>query len=269
MIPVGSAAVSETPNSPPHRRESDHPRRPLVLIIVLAVSGVLSIVGGGVAIDADLTRKPTANEITAAGQKEIASRWRALTAGEIFPTRADETFSYGSVSDSAAPTWSALRVGIAPRVSCAEGFDPPLAAVLLRHGCKAVLRATYVDASGTLVTTLGVAVMPDAKRADDAETDFSAALGVHGAKERYGVRAVSFPGTVAAGFGDSLRQDFSYEENHTPYVFFRSSGWITGRATRVTTVTVNTFAFARVALDKVALRLAETAEPCERRGVKC
>ncbi|HZE32831.1 MAG TPA: hypothetical protein VE198_15510 [Actinoallomurus sp.] len=235
------------------------------------MSGVLSIVGGGVAIGADLTRKPTANEVTAAGHKEIASRWRALKAGEIFPARADETWSYSSVQESATttPTWSALRVGIAPGVSCAEGFDRPLADVLVKHGCRTVLRATYVDASGTLVTTLGVAVMPDAKRAGDAETDFSSSLGVHGVKERYGVRAVSFPGTAAAGFGDSLRQDFSYEENHTPYLFFRSSGWITGRATPVTTVVVNTFAFARVALDKVVLRLADTVEPCERRGVEC
>jgi hypothetical protein len=261
--------VSETPISPPHRPEGDRPRRPWVLISLLAVFGILSVVGGGVAIGADLTRKPTANEVTAAGQKEIASRWRALTAGEIFPARADETFSYGSVTDSAAPTWSALRVGIAPGVSCAEGFDRPLADVLVKHGCRTVLRATYVDASGTLVTTLGVAVMPDAERADDAETDFIASLGVHGAKERYGVRAVSFPGTVAAGFGDSLRQDFSYENGQTPYLFFRSSGWATDRATRVEPVAVKTFEFARVALDKVILRLAATAEPCKRRGVEC
>jgi hypothetical protein len=240
----------------------------MVLIIVLAVSGVLSVVGGGVAIGADLTRKPTANEITAAGQKEIASRWRALTAGEIFPARADGTVSYGSASDAPAPM-SALRVGIAPAVSCAAGFDHPLADVLVRHGCRTVLRATYVDAGGTLVTTLGVAVMPDAERADDAETDFIASLGVHGAKERYGVRAVSFPGTVAAGFGDSQRRDFSYENSHTPYLFFRSSGWTTDRATPAETVVVNTFAFAKVPLDKVKLRLAATMEPCERRGVKC
>jgi hypothetical protein len=261
--------VSETLTSPPRRREGDRPPRPWVLITALAVAGVLGIVGGGVAIRAHLTRKPTAGEIAAAGHKEIAARWRALTAGEIFPTRADETSSAGSVIDSMAPTLSALRVGIAPAVSCAEGFDHPLAEVLVKHGCRTVLRATYVDASGTLVTTLGVAVMPDAERADDAETDFSASLGVHGAEERYGVRAVPFPGTVAAGFGDSLRQDFSYENSHTPYLFFRSSGWATDRATHVETVVVNTFAFARVALDKAILRLAATNEPCERRGVKC
>lgn len=261
--------MSENPISPPHLRDSDRRRRPLVLIITLAVAGVLSIVVGGVAIGANLTRKPTANEVTAAGQKEIAARWRALKAGEIFPARADETWSYSSVQESGAPTWTALRVGIAPGVSCAQGFDHPLAVVLAKHGCRTVLRATYVDGSGTLVTTLGVAVMPDAERAADAETEFNTSLKVGRDKGRYGVRAVSFPGTVTEDFGDSLRQDFSYEENHTPYLFFRSSGWITDRATPVKTVVVNTFAFARVALDKVVLRLAETAEPCERRGVEC
>ena len=39
------------------------------------------------------------------------------------------------------PYVSALRVGIAPMASCAAAFDAPLARVLTKHGCQAVLRA--------------------------------------------------------------------------------------------------------------------------------
>ncbi|WP_285573525.1 hypothetical protein [Actinoallomurus iriomotensis] len=222
---------------------------------------------GGVALGADLTRKPTANEIEAAGRKEMASRWRALKAGEIFPARVNVKDAGDALREFTMA--SALRVGIAPGVSCSEGFDRPLADVLVHHGCQTVLRATYVDSSGTLLTTLGVAVMPDGGRASDAETDFTPSLGAHGVKERYGVRAVSFPGTVAEGFRDSLRQDFSYEANGTPYLFFRSSGWMTDRAAPVEPVVTDTFAFAESALDEVELKFAEKTAPCERRGVRC
>ncbi len=241
------------------------PRRRWALIIPLAVSGVLGIALGGVALGTDLTRRPTANEIEAAGHQEIAARWRSLTAGEIFPARTG-TSAYHPVHRSAAesgtPGRSALRVGIAPRASCRAGFDRAFADVLVAHGCRTVLRATYVDGSGTLVTTIGVAVMPDAQRAVDTDTAFGTGV-------RVGVRAVPFPGTVAEGFGDSLRHDFWHETNGTPYVFFSASGWITDRADPVTMVAANTFAFARTALDQVVLRFADTTEPCQRRAVRC
>lgn len=259
--------MSETAVTTARRRQDDRPRRSWVLIILLAVSGVLGVVVGGVELGADLTRKPTANEIEAAGRKEMALRWRALKAGEIFPARVNATESGGAIRESTTAT--ALRVGIAPGVSCSEGFDRPLAKVLVEHGCRTVLRATYVDSSGTLLTTLGVAVMPDAGRASDAETDFHTSLSVDQNEGRYGVRAVSFPGTVAEGFGDSLRQDFSYEANGTPYLFFRSSGWMTDRATPVRPVVTDTFAFAETTLDELLLRFTETTAPCERRGVRC
>ncbi|TDD65055.1 hypothetical protein [Actinomadura rubrisoli] len=217
--------------------------------------------GGSVAVGVEVNRGPTAKQIDAAGRKEFALRWRTLGAGEVFPARVD-----GPAGMSKTPAWTATRVGIAPAASCAEGFDRPIADALVKHGCRAVLRATYVDGTGTLVTTLGVAVMPDPGQASGAEAGFPSSVGDN---KRYGVRAVTFPGTVAGKFRDPLRQDFYFAANGTPYLFFRSSGWIADRGARVGTVLADTFAFARTALDQVILRFAETTEPCERRGVRC
>lgn len=251
----------EALSTPPPRNGRPRPR--WALITVLAVSGLLGIATGGVAIGADLTRKPTANEIKLAGEKEIASRWRVLDAGEIFPARADMR-AYTPVQRFPVPTSSALRMGIAPKTSCAAGFDRPLADVLSAYGCRTVLRATYVDGSHTLVTTLGIAVMPNANQATEAETAADASPAVR----HHGVHAVAFPGTIAAGFDDSLRQDFVDETNGTPYLFFSSSGWITDRATPVKAVD-NTFDFVRTALNKVELSFADTTAPCDRPGVRC
>jgi len=239
--------------------------RPWALVAVLALSGILAITAGGVAIGADLTRTPTEDEITTAGRKELAVRWRALGAGEIFPARAD-TRAYSPIQRFPVPTVTALRVGIAPKAACAAGCDRRLAAILVEHGCRAALRATYVDGSRTMLTTLGVAVMPDAERAIAVETEFNASPGV---RRGQGVRTVAFPGTIAAGFQDSLRQEFTWDANGTPYLFFSSSGWITDRATPVDPVPDETFAFARTALDQVQLRFADTTEPCKRPGVRC
>lgn len=258
--PAGPEPVEDagSPGSPPRGR------RPWKAIIALAVCGLLGVAVGGVAIGADLTREPTADEIRLAGQKEMASRWRALDAGEIFPARA-ENRAYGTGRRNPTPAWTALRVGIAPKASCAAGFDRPIADILVEYGCRAVLRATYVDGSHTLAATLGIAVMPGARQAAEAQIaiDGSPAL------RRHGVRTVAFPGTVTARFGDSLRQDFADEVTGTPYLFFTSSGWLTDRATPVTTKADDTFAFVRTALDKVELPFSDTTAPCDRPGVRC
>ncbi|MFD0692292.1 hypothetical protein [Actinomadura fibrosa] len=231
---------------------------------MLAVAGVAAVAGGGAAIAVELNRSPSASQVRAAGQKELAERWRLMDAGEIFPARIESTEKTGGVA-----TRVAVRVGIAPAASCAEGFDRKLANVLVAHGCRTVLRATYVDAGGTLATTLGIAVMPDTGRASAAEGDFGTRLGGDAVRERYGVRALAFAGTVVRDFDDSGRQDFWFGSNGTPYLFFRSSGWTTGRGGRVRPILADTFAFADTALNRVTQGFAVTDEPCDRKGVRC
>lgn len=87
------------------------------------------------------------------------------------------------------------RAGIARPAACARAADPAVAQVLTRAGCVTVLRAAYVDASGTEVVTVGVAVM----RNTAAATQASQAVGSDG----IGVDAYPVPGTAASRFGNA------------------------------------------------------------------
>jgi hypothetical protein len=131
---------------------------------------------------------------------EIASRWRTRTAGKIFPA----TVSYqlpGSALESLSPlSLHASRVGIGRQASCTAGADSPAARILDADGCAAMLRATYIDETDSLVATVGVAVMPNARAASRA------AAGLAPAGPSRAVRALAFRHTMAARFHDRQGQ---------------------------------------------------------------
>ncbi|MFI0353584.1 hypothetical protein [Actinomadura sp. 9N407] len=249
-MPVGSG------NVPPI------PRPPLIAVIAAAVLGLAAVAGGVSAIAYDLTREPTEAEKKTAAKIESSTRWRGLKAAEIFPARFDQRASEESTP---GVLWSGVRAGIAPESSCEAAFDAPMAKILAEHGCRATLRATYVDGSGTLVATFGIAVLPDADRAMKAE----AALSSKAVKEKYGVRAVSFPGTVTAPFDDHRRQAFDLTSNTTPYLFFRSSGWLADRGDPEQANTVETFRFAETTMQKIMTPFLPGGDVCGKRGVRC
>ncbi|MEW2357239.1 hypothetical protein [Spirillospora sp. NPDC029432] len=245
---------------------SPSPKPPLIAVIATALLGLTAIAGGASAIVHDLTREPTEAEKRAAADAEAADRWRMRTASEIFPARVDQRtdgISRGEV------IYTALRVGIASPASCGAAFDARVAAVLAKYGCRTTLRATYVDGSRTLASTLGVAVLPDAARATKAGGELSTMLGFRGAKGREGLRTVPFAGTVAAAYTDSLRQEFWFNADNSPYVFFSSSGWLTGRGTPEKGRVVESFHFARYGLQQVERLFGANGPACERRGVRC
>ncbi|WP_131740600.1 hypothetical protein [Actinomadura roseirufa] len=256
--------MAETLERPPEGRRDDSGRRPWTLIALLGLAGVAAVAGGGAAIAVELGRKPTAKQIEAAGREELASRWRALPAGEIFP--AQVMAAPDPAGRKAGPV--AFRVGIAPAVPCAAGVDRPVADVLTKFGCRRILRATYTDATRALTATLGIAVMSDSSRVSSAESALGS-IGGAGDKARVGVRTAPFPGTVAASFADPLRQEFAVNTNGTRYLFFRAAGWAIDHGDRVGTVPAGTFAFAQTALDQVVLRFTDSTEPCERWDVRC
>lgn len=256
--------MSENVDGPPPEAVDRPARRPWLPISLLSVAGAAAIAGGAVAIKVELDREPTPRQVTAAGEKEMAERWRIMDAGELFPARVESP----KAPNGGTAGRTALRVGIAPATSCAEGFDRRLADILVKYGCRTALRATYVDGDGALAATIGVAVMPDAKSATSAETGFRP-LGANALKEKYGVRTVSFPGTVVKDFGDSLRQDFWFDSNGTQYLFFRANGWLTPRGPKVKNLIGDTFAFSETVMNQVALHFTDLTEPCERRGVRC
>ena len=179
-------------------------RRVRYLAVTLLALGAVGFLGSlaGLASQA-MPRRFTASQQQQITNWEMGKRWRALPAAEIFPA----TVSYSppaSLDDDPSLTLSAQRVGIASQDSCAAGADPTAAAVLDRDGCTAMLRATYVDETGSYVVTVGAAVLPAATRAAAAaraiDADFdSAGLGPT-------VHTVQFAGTPAASFSNGRRQ---------------------------------------------------------------
>ncbi|MQA95340.1 MAG: hypothetical protein GEV11_12075 [Streptosporangiales bacterium] len=109
---------------------------------------------------------------------------------------------------------TAHRVGVAPPADCADAVDKASAARLARAGCRRIHRATYVDASGALLMTVGIA-------------EFTRHVPpVTGAPPK--VRAVAFPRTVADRFTDRAR---IRTEAHVagPHLVMVATGYADGR----------------------------------------
>ena len=119
-------------------------------------------------------------------------------------------------------TLTARRLGIARQASCAAAADAAVAAVLTRNGCAAMLRATYVDGTGSYVVTVGVGVMPGSAQAAAADRELPPV------SRDPGVHAVRFAGTPAAWFTNSRRQ-LSASVAAGTYVFFYTIGYADDR----------------------------------------
>lgn len=193
------------------------------MIVALAV-GCLYLVSTGVAITGAWTalhRDPTNAELQRAANAEVARRWQAWPAERIFPARI-------AYRQGAGKSENAARTGIVPDTGCEVGVDPGLAATLRRHGCKAVLRATYTDALQGVVVTVGVVVFPDAWKADRAYKELPGAQGPGNGPISPALRAAAFPGTASARFTDAARQDRTSDRGG-PYVLLTTSGQSDGR----------------------------------------
>jgi hypothetical protein len=156
---------------------------------------------------------------------EMGKRWRTWAAGEIFPGTVQYQVPGSALDGTAALPLIAHRIGIASQASCRTATDPAVARVLAAHGCQAVLRATYDDATQSLAVTVGVAVLPSpgAARASlralpDAPRNGPAP----------GVRAVSFRRTTVARFGNRQRQ-LAFRKASGPYLVFATVGYADGR----------------------------------------
>ncbi len=128
---------------------------------------------------------------------EMGKRWRTWPAGRIFPARIPYQIPAASLDSGTVVRLDARRVGIARQASCQAATDPAAWRVLARHGCQAVLRATYQDSTGTFAVTVGVAVLPGLSQASSSGRDLPTGSGV---------RTVRFGRTLVAGFGDAARQ---------------------------------------------------------------
>ena len=225
-----------------------------MIAVLLIVLGLAGIAGGGVALYLEMTRSATPAEVAAAGQAEVASRWTRLTAGQVFPA----TIGY-LTSDGVQTT--AYRAGIAPGSSCTAALDPAIAAIARRHDCRIVLRATYLDASGTLAVTVGVAVMASPLAAQQADATATSDL------PNAGVQAATFPGTTAGQFGDAQRGWFQ-SMSRGSYVFMYAAGYADGRPGAKAGI-AGPPDLGMGVLEHVAGVLTAGGPPCQRKDVRC
>jgi len=155
---------------------------------------------------------------------EMSSRWRADPAGQVFPASIGYQVPAQFLEGTRSLQLTATRLGIAPQGSCRSDVSPAAARVLAAGHCTALLRATYVDASQSMVVTLGIAVLPDPKFALTAARQLSEAD--HGLALM--VRPFPVPGTEAARFRDDERQ-LDYVVGKGPYVIMSTAGFADGR----------------------------------------
>ena len=150
-----------------------------------------------------------------------ASRWQRWPAGQIFP--AGLPYTTNLLTDE-----TARRAGIAPGYGCAAAVDAALAALTRRYGCRAALRASYLDQPGGVVCTLGVLAFPDPRAAAKFFGHYSA-----GRSPVRGLHALALPGTPAAAFADAARQAAS-ASLYGPYVVLTVAGYADGRPAAAT-----------------------------------
>jgi hypothetical protein len=155
---------------------------------------------------------------------EMSRRWRADTVGEVFPASVSYSIPGQALDATQNLQLNASRLGIAPQSNCSSDVSAAAALVLAAGHCMALLRATYVDSSQSMVVTVGVAVLPDSTLAMVAAGHLSAAD--HGLT--LAIRPFPVPGTEAARFRDKQRQ-LAYAVDAGPYVVMSAGGFADGR----------------------------------------
>jgi hypothetical protein len=244
----GAPAV---PAKPPRRLAR------IVVLTLLVALGLAGVGGGAAALARELTRPATKAEQAAAVQEEIASRWQRLPAGRIFtPTLGYSTSDFGT-------NMTATLVGIAPPASCATALDPALATVLRRFGCVTVLRATYLDYSGSQAVTVGIVVMNSAGAASDA-TSNSELL-----PDNAGVRTFSLPATVADQFGDAQRRYFSAISSIGTYLFLAAAGYTDGRVSGSASSTPSLIDLGTGVLASLQSVITAHGSACAMKDIRC
>jgi hypothetical protein len=238
----------------PRRRRRQRRRGGRVALVALIVVGLAGVLGGGAALGKELTRKATKAEQAAALAAEIASRWQRLPAGKIFP----ETISYINAQGDTA---TAALAAIAPRTSCQQALEPGVFQHVHTFGCTAMLRATYVDAAGTLAATVGVAVMSSA-------ADLAGMGDLDPMKAGSGLYAVPASGTVASAFGNKQR-GADGAEIAGPYLLLFTAGHADGIPGRDVTDTDELTALGSGVLAVLQKTLTSHTSPCAMKDIQC
>ncbi|WP_433244917.1 hypothetical protein ACQPYK_42500 [Streptosporangium sp. CA-135522] len=243
-------------NEVPGQRRPSWP----TLVVASALTLTCAVVAGvaSSAAGAELTRGPSAAELDRAAADEMTRRWQVWPAGRIFP----ESISYAAEQGGEE---KAHRVGISTETRCDRGVDAGLRKALRRADCRAVLRATYLDALQGIVVTVGVVAFAGESGAVAVERTLP-----RGGRPSPGLKALAFPGTVTDRFTSAGRQN-SLVRQAGPYVVMSTVGQTDGRpAKAVGEQRPTMFAFAGDIADRILAGLSTPARPdCASREWRC
>ncbi|MET8578460.1 hypothetical protein [Streptomyces sp. NPDC005012] len=156
---------------------------------------------------------------------EARALWRTTPVDELFPP----TVKGRDLGPGGADrTWN--RVAVAPDSGCSDAFDPALHKTLATVGCERLLRATYTDATGSHLVTVGLLFT-------EGDADEMRALRTRVREDGLDVSADRLPrpyaaeGTPAEGFGDGQRAAWALDVlTEAPVIVYAVSGWADGRA---------------------------------------
>ncbi|MHA6620657.1 hypothetical protein [Pseudonocardia sp. DLS-67] len=186
--------------------------------MVLSILSALLLLGGGV-LAAALFADAQGQEVNEAFLPEA---WHDMPADKFFPER------LGVVRD--VPSWT--RQGIDGATECARpALEPQLIEAIEASGCKAVLRATYVDPTATLVATIAVVVLGSGSDAIDVYGAFDPGAEYPGQL----VKPYPVPGTPAERWSDDGRGGMaigpieSLSVDYQPYLAVVAAGYADGR----------------------------------------
>ena len=193
----------------------------MALIALAALCCLAVAVLAGRAAVAGQTRPPTPAERAAAAAAAVAERWRSWPAGRVFPA----VLGYTTTLSSRA---TAHRVGISPDYRCAAALDAALDRPARQEGCRAGIRASYVDELDGVIYTTGVIAFPDGARAAAFTRRLPSARPPAAA-----LRALALPGTASARFTAAARQTATARLDG-PYVLLTVAGYADGRPAAAT-----------------------------------
>lgn len=189
---------------------------------ILGFLGVLALLGGGA-----LAKHAYNNsQQTLANPEYGEAIWTDEPADSIFPeTIGGRDGRLGDLTNSKHGYWR--RLGISPETSCNKGLTAKTLANAERLGCRAVLRATYVDPTGDMVATVAIIVLPEGTTKKQELVEAYEGLENEGA-----VAPLAVPGTLAAGWKKLDRNGsglVSTSGDHLPYAVAATTGAVDGR----------------------------------------
>jgi hypothetical protein len=183
-----------------------------VLPLALAILAVCGLAIAAIGLRAQF--KP--RTFTAAQQRkieawEVARRWRTIPKDRLFPSNVSYRLAGSTPSGSSGKGLSlnATRLAIAPEATCnaAAGGSRALMGRLAGEDCESLLRSTYVDSTGSLVLTAGIAVLRSRRKAIETAKFLTGgpATGQGGAAKLV-LKPFPVSGTQAAGYSFPQRQ---------------------------------------------------------------